>query len=131
MSAKVVPFPSAKHPLSPLKENPVLGWREIRAIRGLDSGAKLFACRVSDNALIGDGILDGDYAICREVSNLSEIKPGCIAVVETPAGLLLKHVYAGINEVGLVSANPEYEELCYKLDEVQIVGVLVRIERDF
>jgi hypothetical protein len=56
---------------------------------------------------------------------------GHIAAVQTPLGLLLKHVYITAKEVRLVSSNLDYEDLFFAPGDVEINGIVKRVERDF
>jgi SOS-response transcriptional repressor LexA len=111
---------------------PILEWREIRPIKNARPFDRYCAARVSGNSLYDDGIYDGDIVIARLNFELTEIYPGKLAVVLTPLGLLVKHIYVSLDsKVRLVSANPVYEDIVLDCDDVEIQGVVVRVERDF
>lgn len=110
---------------------PIQQWREIRPIEGARPFDRYCAAQVNGDSLKDDGIYDGDFVIIRLNFEAYEIKPGRLVATLTPYGLLLKHIYLTLNnQVRLVSANPNYEDLLLDLEDVQIQGVIVRIERD-
>jgi SOS-response transcriptional repressor LexA len=111
---------------------PIREWRDIRPIKNARPFDRFCAARVSGNSLFDDGIFDADYIIARLTFELDEITPGKLVVVMTPFGLLVKHIYLTLsNQVRLASANPAYEDLVFEIDDVEIQGVVVRVERDF
>jgi SOS-response transcriptional repressor LexA len=113
------------------EDSPIQGWREIRPIKNARPFDRFCAAPVAGNSLIDEGIIDGDYVIVRLNFEDYDITPGKLAVVNTPYGLLLKHVYQTLDrKVRLVSANPAYEDIVLDADDVTVQGVVVRIERD-
>lgn len=113
------------------EEFPIREWREIRPIRGARPFDRFCAARVSGQSLINDNILDGDYAIIRTNFELYELKPGRLVAALTPYGLLIKHIYVTLDDkVRLVSANSTYEDIVVDASEVEIQGLVVRVERD-
>jgi repressor LexA len=114
-----------------LEHLPIQEWREIRPIKNARPFDRYCAARVSGNSLYDDGIYDGDYIIARLNFELAEVTPGKIVVVLTPYGLLVKHIYLMLDSrVRLVSANPVYEDLVLDAADVEIQGIVVRVERD-
>jgi SOS-response transcriptional repressor LexA len=136
MSANVIPFPSAKpclpesNPVS-FFDTPVEKYIDIRPIENAAPGDEFFGCRLDGGSLSGDGIFDGDFATFRKISDLCVIKPGTLIAVLTPDGLLIQHAYLGIGTIRLVASNPQYKDRTYLLSDVEIVGTIVRVERDF
>jgi SOS-response transcriptional repressor LexA len=58
------------------------------------------------------------------------MKPGQLAAVFTPYGLLLKHIYYTLgNKVRLVSANPAYDDLVLDAEDVTVQGIAVQVVR--
>ena len=141
MSTNIIPFakpsdaPRAKPPKRKketfLEHQAAAQWREVRPIKGARPHDKFFCCYICGDSLSGDGIYDRDYLVCRSTFKLSEVMHGHLAAVQTPCGLLVKHVYIGIKEVRLASSNPNFEDLYFTPDVVEIVGIVVRVERDF
>jgi SOS-response transcriptional repressor LexA len=137
VSENIIPFapPSTAKPRKLkkgkfLEDLAVKQWREIRPLKNARAGDRYFCCHIVGDSLSGDGIFDGDYVVCREPFKLSEITHGSLAAVSTPVGLLVKHVFFGLKEVHLANSNPDYEDLYFKPDEVEVRGIVVRIERD-
>jgi SOS-response transcriptional repressor LexA len=111
---------------------PIREWRDIRPIKNARPFDRFCAARVSGNSLYDDGIFDGDYIIAKLTFELSEITPGHLVVILTPCGLLLKHIYQMLDgRIRLVSANPVYADIVFDAADVEIQGVVVRVERDF
>jgi SOS-response transcriptional repressor LexA len=109
---------------------PIDEWRTIRAIPGCRPD-QIRAARINGDSLIDENICDGDVAIIRLNVTEGDIWPGRLVAVFTPYGLLIKHVYVGLDRrVRLVSANPLYEDIVLDLDQVQVQGVVARVERD-
>jgi SOS-response transcriptional repressor LexA len=107
------------------------GWRLIRASDKVRSTDTLCCAPVQGESLIGDGINDGDYVVVRLNFDVAEVTPGRLAAVWTPSGLLIKHVYVTLNDqVRLVSSNPRYIDLIFDGADVEIQGLIVRVERD-
>lgn len=111
---------------------PVEGWREVRFFHAGKDRHHYYATTMVGDALIDEGILDGDYVLVCVDFEKSEIRPGKLVVVSTPYGMLVKHIYPTLTgKVRLVAANPDYEDLLLEAEDVQIQGLVVRIERDF
>lgn len=112
-------------------EFPITEWRDTRPIPHSRQQDQFCASPVCGDSLNGDGIFDGDYVILRLTFERHEIKQGQLVAVFTPYGLLLKHIYFTLNKkVRLVSANTEFEDILLDAEEVNVQGIVVRIERD-
>lgn len=84
---------------------------------------------VKDNSLIGAGILEGDYAICRE-SEVAESGQIIVALKEIGDGFYTAALkfYIEDNDSAVKYANPHYPEI--NMTEVyRIAGVLVALIR--
>lgn len=129
------PIKEPKPQLDPgkrLEQLPIQEWRDITPLKNSRPFDRYCSARVSGNSLYDDGIYDGDYIIARLNFELSEITPGKLVVVLTPYGLLVKHVYFTLDgRVRLVSANPVYDDLLFDAVDVEVQGIVVRVERDF
>lgn len=91
---------------------------------GLRKEARLFAVRVRGDSMIGEGILDGDWAIF-------EIRPprsGEIVAAWMDGGATLKRLVQEKGRILLRAANPKYPDLVPET-ELEIQGVLVGISR--
>jgi SOS-response transcriptional repressor LexA len=138
-SISVEPFAPVRIPLvclvgasRSLEHLPIQEWRDIRPIKNARPFDRFCAARVSGNSLYDDGIFDGDYIISRLNFELAEITPGKLVVALTPYGLLVKHIYQMLDgRIRLVSANPVYTDLVIDAADVEIQGIVVRVERDF
>ena len=91
-----------------------------------------YVLRVQGDSMIGAGILDGDYALCKETQGAIS---GQIVVALHDEGSIseatLKYYYDNGNGNGPVlrAANPNYEEIPITGDH-RIVGVMVALIRD-
>jgi len=85
----------------------------------------------ASESLTGLHILDGDSLVFLTSFSRDQIGPGTLVSVQTPHGLLVKRIYCGLREtVRLVSANPDFTDLVFSQSEVEIMGPIIRIERD-
>jgi repressor LexA len=123
-----VPVYSQASAGKPLADCVFLGWRTIRIPRGYRKEHSYCAVLISGDSLIDEGILDGDYAICRLTSELE--RNGQLAAVLLADGLVLKHVWFEGRRVRLQSRNRKYNDRVLSVEEVTIQGLVVRIERD-
>jgi SOS-response transcriptional repressor LexA len=100
--------------------------REISEIRDKVPFAKYIAVPVRGHSLKGSGIHDGDILICRKTHSYV---PGSIGIWETPHGRTAK--YAAIDKDGFVLLhNHNGWKQKWSSDEVKLVAVAVRVERD-
>jgi SOS-response transcriptional repressor LexA len=111
---------------SPLENQQQFETINVRLPHDIDP-RQYFVVRVSGDSLTGVGIRHGDYAVCRRAQ---EARNGQLCAVLTPDGVTLKHVIFQRRCVELVSANPRYEPMAYRHDDVSIQGIVVSIERD-
>lgn len=91
---------------------------------GLEADARLFAVRVRGDSMVGEGILDGDWAFF-------EIRPprsGDIVAAWIDGGATLKRLVQEQGRVLLRAANPKYPDLVPET-ELEIQGVLVGVTR--
>lgn len=90
-----------------------------------------FVLRVTGDSMIGAGILDGDYAICRENQ---EPQTGQIIVALKDEGstseATLKFYFNGSGEPKLKPANPTYPEYDYIKDGYHCAGHMVALIRE-
>jgi repressor LexA len=87
----------------------------------------LFMLRVRGDSMIDDGILDGDYVVCRAQSR---VENGEISVVGIPGeeATVKRFTRAG-DKIVLVPANPRLEPMTFEPDEVSIYGRVVTVLR--
>ena len=93
----------------------------------LTGQGELFMLRVRGDSMIEAGIFDGDFVVCRhqETAEDNKIVVAGIGDDETTVKTLRRRN----GSVVLVPANPEYEEMVFKPDEVQIFGQVVTVMR--
>lgn len=116
---------------SNMENLPIEGWRYIRPSAKVRKNDRLCSAPIVGDSLVGDDINDGDFAIFRLNFDVSEVTPGRLAAVLTPNGLLIKHVYITLgDQVRLVSSNPQYPDIVFDGSDVEVQGLVVRIERD-
>ncbi len=90
-----------------------------------------FVLKVSDDSMIGAGILHGDLAICRESE---EPQSGQIIVVRRKtfgeySEISLRFYFKEAKQPVLKSANPHYPDIDYQAEGYQPVGYLAAIIR--
>lgn len=89
--------------------------------------AEHFALVVQGDSMIGEGILDGDYAVIRKQDNASD---GTIVVASVNNEATLKKFLKKRNQVELHAANPKYEPLVITPTmQFRIEGVLTGVLR--
>jgi SOS-response transcriptional repressor LexA len=111
---------------------PILEWREVREIKGARPFDQFCGAPIQGDSMVGDNILDKDYAIFRTTFDIWEVTPGKLCAVWTPSGLLIKHVYITLNdEIRLTSSNLKYPDLVFHAEDITIQGIVVRVERDY
>lgn len=111
---------------------PFIRRRKIRRVKDARQSDRFIATRVVGNSLSGDGINNGDYAICKITFEMHEVRSGRLVIVKTPLGLLIKHFYLmNDGSIRLASANSDYPDLFFELEDVEIQAVVVRTERDW
>ncbi len=76
----------------------------------------------SGNSLVGDDIHDGDFIL---LDTATPIIDGEIYAVSVPDGVCAKHYWRQGDKVRLTSSNPEYVDLLYKAEEVEIIGHII------
>ncbi len=78
--------------------------------------------------MAGDRIHHGDYVIIyRRFISVTEK----IVLVRTPVGLVLKRVFpVDEDTIRLVSSNPEVKDQIFPIEEIKIIGIAKRMERD-
>ena len=86
-----------------------------------------FKMTVTDNAMVGAGILPGDVAIVHRCCNVSN---GCVAAVFYKGDLLLRRLVKTSSRVLLKVANEHSVEHLISIDEVQIRGELITLLRN-
>lgn len=91
---------------------------------GLGRNARLFAVRVRGDSMIGDGILDGDWAIF----DSRPPRAGDIVAALIDGGTTLKRLVQEGGRILLRAANPAYPDLVPET-QLEIQGVLVGINR--
>jgi len=89
-----------------------------------------YVLRVTGDSMIGAGILDGDYAICRKTE---EPQTGQIIVALKDEGSIseatLKYYFNGNGNPQLKAANPAYPDINYK-DGYRCAGNMVALIRE-
>lgn len=100
--------------------------REVSDIKNAPPFSKHVAIPIDGNSLKHMGIHHGDVLICRKSKYY---EPGMIGIWETPHGRTAK--YAMLNKDGSVTLhNHNGWEQKWGVDEVELVAIAVRVERD-
>jgi repressor LexA len=92
-----------------------------------------FALRVRGDSMIGAGILDGDYAICRKAETINAHSGQIVVAVrcETAeyAEATLKYFFENNGHPVLRAANPEYEDIDFDEEGYRVAGIMVALLR--
>ena len=87
----------------------------------------LFMLRVRGESMIGAGILDGDYVVCRQQSTADN---GDVVVAGMPGDeATIKTFSRKGNTITLTPSNPTMEPMIFDADEITIFGKLVTVLR--
>lgn len=93
----------------------------------LTGRGELFMLRVRGDSMIEAGILDGDFVVCRHQQTADD---NMIVVAGIGDGeTTVKTLRRRNGSVVLVPANPEFQEMVFAPDEVQIFGQVVTVMR--
>ncbi|MBE3584973.1 MAG: helix-turn-helix domain-containing protein [Thermoanaerobacter sp.] len=92
-----------------------------------------FALRVRGDSMIGAGILDGDYAICRKAETINAHNGQIVVAVryETAeyAEATLKYFFVENGRVVLRAANPDFEDINFDEEGYHVAGIMVALLR--
>ncbi|MCW8855047.1 MAG: transcriptional repressor LexA [Gammaproteobacteria bacterium] len=88
-----------------------------------------YALRVSGHSMIDDNIQDGDIIIV-EKRESAENGQSVVALINNEQ-VTLKKFYIEANGIRLQPANPDMEPIMLKNEEVQVLGIVSGIIRDF
>ena len=88
-----------------------------------------YALRVSGHSMIDDNIQDGDIIIV-EKRESAENGQSVVALINNEQ-VTLKKFYIEANGIRLQPANPDMEPIMLKNEEVQVLGIVAGIIRDF
>lgn len=87
----------------------------------------LVTVSVCGDSLRDLGINDGDQLVCQTKFEKSEVKNGKLVVAQLPClGLVVKFFLQLENKIILRSANPQYEDLIYDADLVEIKAIVIQ-----
>ena len=91
-----------------------------------------FALRVVGDSMIEDLIADGDLVLIRTVAPDENVKNGEIVAARVEGhGTTLKRYYQQGDRITLEPANPRYEPIEVKVEELEIQGILVGVWRGY
>ncbi len=93
----------------------------------LTGNGELFMLRVRGDSMIRAGIFDGDFVVCRRQETAENNKIVVAGINGDEA--TVKTLQRRNGSVVLVPANPEYSEMVFSPDDVQIFGQVVTVMR--
>jgi len=90
-----------------------------------------FALRVEGDSMIGAGIHEGDFAICRkaEVANSGNIVVALRDISESQGEATLKYYFQDKGKGILRAANPEFEDIVMEEEGYRVAGIMVALLR--
>lgn len=113
---------------SPLEWLPIEKWRWIRPLRDCQPHEEVYGMEVVGSSLIGEKIYSGDILI---YVRGRKCKPGDLCVIQTPHGVTAKFVFPREDdEVLLKGANRRVKDQVWPCREINILGIVKRVERD-
>ena len=90
----------------------------------------VFALTVNGDSMIDACIADGDMVLMEPIKDSFSLKNGTIVSALVPGlGTTLKYFFKKDNEIILQAANPNYEDIVIKTQEVLIQGRLLAVWR--
>ncbi len=112
----------------PVDALPIIGWREIRPIRGASLKDRHAAAPVIGDSMVDDHILDGDFVVFKLTH---EARSGDLVIALTPEGVTLKYFHPQPDgTILLKGANPLRKDQVWEARHVKVQGVVRRLERD-
>ncbi len=101
---------------------------EIIDIGSLLQGTANFVLKVKGDSMIDEGILDGDFVICKSTQSAKEGEI-VVALINQADATLKRISYKIADKVTLIPANPNLKPRSYSPERVQIQGVYVGLLR--
>ncbi|HMV51305.1 MAG TPA: S24 family peptidase [Blastocatellia bacterium] len=108
--------------------NSFSGFRSFRKPESLKPEETIFSIQLNGDSLKQAAILNGDIVVCRKTSTLDF--GGQLAAVRLPEGITVKFIWIDGETVILQGRNPKFPLLTFPLNQVEILGTAIRIERD-
>lgn len=113
---------SAGLPIEAIQEN------EMMDIKSLLEGEGRFALKVKGNSMIEEGILDGDFIICKKMQAAKE-GDIVVALIDQLNTTLKRISYKVNGMITLIPANLEMKPRAYAPDRIQIQGIYIGLLR--
>lgn len=104
----------------------IKGFRDVRMIETAEVGVRFAAVPVEGDSLKEQGILDGDLLIMRITSNYED---GKLGVWQTPHGRTAKYAFYDPDGFVVLHNDNGWRQTWHG-DELRLMGVIVRVERD-
>lgn len=103
-------------------------FRDVRSLTNSDRQVRVFAVKVAGQNLAEKHICPGDVMVCRVTSRYEE---GRIGIWQTPAGRTAKFAHF-IPDGGVILHNESgwQEWQKWQVEDVRLLGIVVRVERD-
>lgn len=114
---------------SPLEWLPIEKWRWIRPLVDCQPHEEVYGMEVVGSSLVGAKIYSGDILIYVKGR---KCKPGDLCVLQTPHGITAKFVFprADDEEILLRAANKRVKDQIWPCKDVNVLGIVKRVERD-
>jgi repressor LexA len=97
-------------------------------MQGLLNNPDHFALQVKGESMIEEGILDGDYVLCRRVNTAHE-GDIVVALIDGMEATLKRISFQVNDRITLIPANPAFKPKAYIPQRVQIQGVYIGLLR--
>lgn len=95
------------------------------------SQSNYFILRIAGDSMIQASLTDGDLVILKQTSNSTQLKNGTIIAAKVEGMITLKHFYREGNVVILQTANSNYQPIQVLADQVEVLGILVGVWRNY
>lgn len=129
-AGNVIPFSSYSARPAQSKELIDESTRTVR--KGQSWGdADICSYDVSDDLMRGMGIFRGDAVLCKELVSFKKVRNHSLCVVKIGRRRMLRIVsFEGNGKIGIHCGFGSHYEV-YSAGEVELLGIVVRVERDF
>lgn len=104
----------------------IKGFRDVRMLPVTETGVRFAAVPVEGDSLKKLGILDGDMLIIRVTRNYED---EALGIWQTPSGRTAKYAYYHVDD-SVVLHNKNGWKQSWLPDQLRLLGIVVRVERD-
>ena len=106
----------------------VIQWLELNLQYEVKPCDALLVVPIRGDALVGDGINEGDMVIAKMNFAIEELTPGKLVLLTSPQGLLVLHAYLTLEGAArFAPSNLDCESYLFRRGAFKIMGVVVEV----